>query len=637
MKLPLDNFQVLGVSPGSSARSILTMLERKLDNCNYQGFSKETLRMRKYLLEEYSKPLLETEKRKEFELDYQASDSTHEEDRFIDIPNGYEIAGLLLLLEAGQFDECLGLANEMSLLKHKDFAVGITKTSDLCLLIAYATVEYGRVLKSKRYYDSCARILEKGLMHVKDKVYLANIENTIAEELEEIIPFRILDLLSREMDEPIRELGIELLNDFVMKRGGLDCESNLYMIDIEFKSFFRQIRYFLTVQEQIDLYHKWCAAGSKSACFLLGISLVASGFARRKPERLVQALEVMNNLDSQELRDMIAYISLLLGKIEDLAPASSVSEESDYTSPANPSEVRLGQLCADCREWLERDVLEGYRDLEADPDLEAYFSDRDVTSFIETQDRQILSQKNTTKMLFDPVDLSHNFLQKSNNEKRIDWGDLNQRSKIKDHEPVKYSNTKSLTEILRSKWILAPLIVVSLFIFLFFILKRSGQKSNSSQMNEKNAITLSTSPQKLAKKDSSKTDNNKNNLNSFEKYPSKVQLLTILSEWLSIKTRTLAGEEIPDTAKNVATPQAINRLQAERKEDSAKGEKQIISAQVLDLQVPIRQDNQIEILARLSYSDKRINKEGVAIEKTPKYVFKKTYILVNSGSKWLVQ
>jgi hypothetical protein len=44
------------------------ILERRLESCNYSGFTEKTLGYRKELLKEYSKPLLDTEKRKELEI-----------------------------------------------------------------------------------------------------------------------------------------------------------------------------------------------------------------------------------------------------------------------------------------------------------------------------------------------------------------------------------------------------------------------------------------------------------------------------------------------------------------------------------------------------------------------------------------
>ena len=47
----------------------------------------------------------------------------------------------------------------------------------------------------------------------------------------------------------------------------------------------------------------------------------------------------------------------------------------------------LARLCAYCRDWLSREVLPGFRDIEADVDLEAWFADRDVQAYVEQQDR----------------------------------------------------------------------------------------------------------------------------------------------------------------------------------------------------------------------------------------------------------
>ena len=44
----------------------------------------------------------------------------------------------------------------------------------------------------------------------------------------------------------------------------------------------------------------------------------------------------------------------------------------------------LAALCDYCRDWLRRDVLPGYRDIDFEPvDLEAWFADRDVQTYVE--------------------------------------------------------------------------------------------------------------------------------------------------------------------------------------------------------------------------------------------------------------
>ncbi len=636
MKLPLDNFQVLGVSPGSSARNILMILERRLEKCDYHGFSEETIKLRSDLLKDISKPLLDAEKRKEFDMAYHNTDIKNEETRFLSIPISHEVAGLLLLLESRQFEDCLTLANEYSKKSHRANASDPKSLADLPLLVGHATLEYGKELKSKRYYEYCARILEKGLNSVKNKTGLTNIESAIRQELQDIIPFRILDLLSRDTHEPIRELGIELLNDFVKNRGGLEGESNLKMQDIEFKSFFRQIRYFLTVQEQIDLYQEWYRGGSKTAGFLLGISLVACGFARRKPERLVEALEVIKDLDSTELREMISYILLLLGKVENTEDSQLLTEEEIKNSSLDSPENRLGKLCSNCREWLERDVLEGYRDLEADPDLETYFNDRDVTSFIERQDNVTIPEKTINKILIKPIELSNRFLNRSSQQKRTDLNDLGSNQKVESIRIPKHSYKVRRIQLIQRKWVFGSLGLITLFILWLTLGNRNSSKQKPVQSKGNQQIYSANLANSTDVRNQSQHLQEKNDKSGIQTYPEKSYLSSILSKWLEIKTRVLAGSEVPKSIQLVATTEAVERLKAERKEDKLREETQKISAQLIDVKIIRRQPERIEVTATLSYSDERLNQSSEVIGRTPKHVFKKRYILVNRGSVWQV-
>jgi hypothetical protein len=103
----------------------------------------------------------------------------------------------------------------------------------------------------------------------------------------------------------------------------------------------------------------------------------------------------MKRLQSQELEELIEYISLLLGKVDIKKKETGMA--GDSVDGSNDKESALAELCNSCREWLIRDVLEGYRDVEATADLEAYFSDRDVTSFIEDQDKDTERKRNQHK------------------------------------------------------------------------------------------------------------------------------------------------------------------------------------------------------------------------------------------------
>lgn len=635
MKLPVDNFQILGVGPAANPRTVLMILERKLNKCDFSGFSDDTLRLRHELLKEFSKPLLNAQEREKLEIDYKNLDSDDENAGLVSIPVGYEVAGLLLLLECRLFEECFEISNDLKTSKNDQ---SINRFEDLPLIIAYATLEYGRELKSKRYYENAAQILEHGLSQIQEMIVKNDLQETIRKELDDIIPYRILDLLSREMDEPARERGIKLLNEFVLKRGGLDGMSSLYMNDEEFKSFFRQIRYFLTVQEQIDLYKPWYIGGSQSACFLLGVSLVADGFARRKPERLVEALEIMKRLDPYELQEVIIYISLLLGKVEmtDSVPNSLQNKINDTSIES--SQNTLGHICSGCRDWLESDVLEGYRDLEGDPDLEAYFNDRDVTGFIERNDLIAAERKTTNKSFLGPVGISSRFLDRSFSQRKKKTLNSSPYGRPDDENEALYDRNRRRTVIVFTrKWILSCIAIVGSVILLKLFGWHANYKQKTVQSTGGGSITSQTlSPVGATSK---KSEESRYNViqNKFQTVPDKTYITSILSKWLAIKANTLSGKEIPEDASLVATKEAIERLKLEREEDKSRGETQMVSAKVVNMQIISVKNDKIDLQASLSYTDKRINRTNDIIEKTPMHVFKKRYILVNRNSRWLVQ
>lgn len=635
MKLPLDNFEILGVNPGSSARDVLMMLERKLEHCEYSGFGKDTLQRRVRLLNNSCQSIIDVDKRKKLESNYRNDNLNSQTDFDIILESGDENAGLLLLLEAGHYEECLSIAYGFLTQAQRKLSPQEEPDNDTRKIIGYATLEYNNELKTKRYFDSCARVLEKGLEVVKHQTGCISIERKIDQELEDIVPFRILDLVSRDMGEPTRENGIKYLHDFVSKRGGLDSDSNLYIDNTAFQSFFRQIRYFLTVQEQIDLYQEWCNQGSHTACFLLGISLVASGFARRKPERLVEALAIMRRLQSSELDEMIEYISLLLGKIA--INEKGIGEDGVSDDPGQDKEAALAELCQSCREWLIRDVLEGYRDVEATADLEAYFSDRDVTGFIEDQDKDAERRRQQPKSRLAPLEVGQWFLDKSASRQRVTQVSSDDDSAGKN---TLLDNTKPHAGIhrhLSKRWIAGGLVVTLSTIAVGLFAQQQGTKTNKPPegMESKTGQILPRRNQLEPSRQAKALSNKGPRIQSGA--PSEQELSTILSQWLKIKQEALISLVIPTQVSTVATPEAKIRLSAEVNENRMKGIKQAIDVQVKDLRITRREEGRIEGMATLLYSDKSTDKRGVVIENTPRHKFEKTYIFLYNQGRWVVQ
>ena len=128
------------------------------------------------------------------------------------------------------------------------------------------------------------------------------IRKDLQDDLVSLLPYRILDLLSRDLsDQESHKKGLNMLENLIIKRGGLEgnnkSEYGDYLNQQEFEAFFQQIRQFLTVQEQIDLFLELQKRGSLEAGFLAFLSLTAIGFSRRKPEKLFEARRILKKLN----------------------------------------------------------------------------------------------------------------------------------------------------------------------------------------------------------------------------------------------------------------------------------------------------------------------------------------------------
>jgi hypothetical protein len=390
LDLPLDHFRLLGVSPAADAQTVLRTLQLRLDRVPDQGYSDETLKARADLLRASADLLSDAERRSSYEADLTAlADAPETLIAALEIPSSREVAGLLLLLEAGQPLDVLTLANRC-LHPPQAPALGSRREADLTLLAGEACLAAAEDYRLERHYEVAARTLQQGLQLLQRMGQLPEVRERIQIDLEALAPFRVLDLLSRDPSATReREEGLSLLEQLVQRRGGLEGGADDGFAPEDFQTFFKQIRTFLTVQEQIDLFDRWSKQGSGAADFLASIALTASGFAQRKPERIAAARDRLLASGREGIEPLLANLALLLGDVDGALHSFKRGAGAELTAwAASHSDDPLGQLCAWCRDWLSRDVLPGYRDLDADPDLEAFFSDRDVMAWVEREDRR---------------------------------------------------------------------------------------------------------------------------------------------------------------------------------------------------------------------------------------------------------
>ena len=391
MELPIDHFHLLGVQPTTDAQSVLRTLQQRLDRVPGEGFTQETLLARAELLRNSADLLSDETRRRAYEAQLLAINTTGASRQIaaLEIPASREVAGLLLLFEAGLAQEAFETARR-NLQPPQAPALGSGREADLTLLAGLACQAAAKDYQEQRRFEAAATVLQQGLQLLQRMGQLPQQRRLLEQQLAQLLPYRVLDLVSRDLGAALdRSEGLKLLEELVQRRGGLDGDSDRDFDQGKFQTFFKQIRPFLTVQEQVDLFSRWAQAGSATADFLASYALTASGFAQRKPERIREAYGRLAAAGQLGIEPFLACQQLLLGQV--------AQAEAHFDQGASP-ELRqwaseqgsesLERLCAYCRDWLAREVLPGYRDIEVDADLDAWFADRDVQAYVEQQDRR---------------------------------------------------------------------------------------------------------------------------------------------------------------------------------------------------------------------------------------------------------
>jgi hypothetical protein len=408
LDLPIDHFRLLGVSPSAEPEAILRRLETRCDSPPDQGFTHEALLQRADLLRRSADLLTDPADRAEYEAALLRLSESHPNGTVgLDLPTSSEVAGLILLWEAHGALEAFQLARQ-GLQPPQAPALGSGREADLTLLAALACRDAALEEQDQRRYESAAQLLIDGIQLQQRMGKLPDQQRQLEDTLQGLTPFRILDLLSRDLgDQDSHQRGLTLLDELVVARGGLeaadaDVDQPGSLSQDDFESFFHQIRRFLTVQEQIDLFSRWFEGGAADAGFLTVLALTAAGFSRRKPEFLEQARDRMQTLANADLDPMplLGCLDLLLGNVKDADRHFAVLRDPDLQAWfLNHPGDRLAAQCEYCRAWLERDVLPGYRDVDASgADLDAWFADRDVQGFVDRLDRKASRQIGAEEM-----------------------------------------------------------------------------------------------------------------------------------------------------------------------------------------------------------------------------------------------
>ena len=678
MELPIDHFRLLGVSPSANAEEVLRAFQLRLDRPPKQGFTYEVLAQRSELLRLSADLLSNPVQRQSYEL------ALIEGSSGLELSSKREVAGLLLLWESNASLQAFKLAKK-TLQPPQAPALGSGRESDLTLIAALSCRDASINEQASRKYASGAELLEEGIQLLQRMGKLVEERKTLESDLEILLPYRILDLLSRDQkEEKSHNEGLKLLEDFVNKRGGLEGKKNSEKIaglsQKDFELFFLQIRKFLTAKEQSKLYVNWYRRGSEDAGFLAAFALIASGFSYKKPELLQEARKYLRNININGFDSMplIGCLDLLLGDVvqaESRFRSSSDEKLKDWLNnfPGEP----LAALCDYCRNWLKKDVLVGFSDVESQAiNLDDWFSTKQVQEYVEQLE---------TKGALGLAKAGFSFLSSLGPEQQIEnnsskppeaeadlpmpGGALDEIFKEKSFSSrfisnkgfVKFDFVKKIiskyfsvyenliNSDLKSYILKRPVYSSSIaFIGLFIVGTSLGILTQKKPIENNNINKLSSSqlvkPENIKSNDIDLTKLKKKEERRLDYYksiplntsvPSDQEIKFLIESWLKGKADILNGLD-SEMLASVARPSLFKRVIDQRKKDNLLNQIQIIDASVTSFKIVERSKNRIAADVDLNYKDKMVSSSGEILSETVIPSLKVKYIIGKNKNIWQV-
>ena len=194
MELPIDHFRLLGVSPSANAEEVLRTFQLRLDRPPQKGFTYDVLAQRSELLRLSADLLSDTSQRKGYEVALLEGASG------LDLSSNREVAGLLLLWEAKASYQAFKLAKK-ALQPPQAPALGSSRESDLTLIAALSCRDASIAEQACRRYASGSDLLQEGIQLLQRMGKLSEERKILEADLEALLPYRILDLLSRDIGD----------------------------------------------------------------------------------------------------------------------------------------------------------------------------------------------------------------------------------------------------------------------------------------------------------------------------------------------------------------------------------------------------------------------------------------------------
>jgi hypothetical protein len=327
-------------------------------------------------------------------IEEKASESETEPNPWLEINDDQFLGALLILQELGEYELVLRLGDSYLINEDKSNQTTEeqTKRIDIILTIALGCLELGREQWQQREYENAVASGKAGQELLLREGLFPSIQAEIQTDLYKLRPYRILELLAVSQDNLTnRRKGIRLLQEMLQERGGIeglgDDKSGLNIDD--FLRFIQQLRSYLTVEEQQELFEFEAKRPSAVATYLAVYALLARGFAQKKPELIVRAKKLLLFLaKKQDVHLEQSICALLLGQTEEATQALELSQEYESITfirenSQGDSDLLYG-LCLYTERWLQNEVFLHFKDLiNREVSLVEYFADIKVQSYLE--------------------------------------------------------------------------------------------------------------------------------------------------------------------------------------------------------------------------------------------------------------
>jgi hypothetical protein len=361
---------------------------------------------------------------------------------------------------------------------------------------------------------------------------------------------------------------------------------------------------------------------------------------QRKPERIQAGFQRLQAGGQPGMEVFLACQQLLLGQVEQAQTLFDAGADEALRQWAHEqSDDPLARLCAYCRDWLNREVLPGFRDIDADADLEAWFADRDVQAYVEQQDRirgrlaSSAAPEPTPAAADDAaqelpawpefnLDPTPTSLDAEATDDNDDLWDGPQWRLPQLQLPA----MPALADLPR--WALpaagGAVLVIALGGWLLLRPRTEPAQPLPVQPAEQ-AQAPAAPPTPVAP--------------SFPLTaadPSETQLQELLEAWLEAKAAVLAGGNAPLPLNDLARSAQVALLQRQEQANRSTGATETVKASVESFSVSERSPNRIAAQVTLRYSDERRSSTGAVLSQTPATTLTNTYVFARDGEHWLL-